>query len=466
MIDHKNFRRIVVFHRLLSRGALKLAVAGLVFAAVLMSTAHAQRRVVVGSDDRKVDAAARAEIIDEVTEALNEVYIFPEKAAEMEELVRFKLKEGAYDDVTSLMAFSELLTRDLRAICKDRHLRVMPSAPRSETEEQGPSPDEERAQRLAEQRYRNFGFEKVERLAGNIGYIDLRMFADAADGGDTAIAALNFLAHCDALIVDLRQNGGGSPSMIQLISSYLFDEPQHLNSFYIRNTDTTRQFWTHALVEGPRLSDVPVYVLTSRFTFSAAEEFTYNLKNMERATIIGETTGGGAHPVEFRRFVDCGVEMSLPYGRAISPITKTNWEGTGIAPHIKVSAPEALDVARLEAMKKLVDQVTDGGKKKMIEWAMKTLEAARNPVSLSPGKLKPFVGVFGPRTITLEKGSLFYKRDNRPGYELVPMGGDLFGLNGLEYFRIQFVRDGSGKVSKLVGLYDNGLSDTNDRSGG
>jgi len=443
-----------------------VVVFGLLFAALLGSTAHAQRRVVVGSDERTVDAAARAGIVEAVTEALNEVYIFPDKAADMDELVTLKLKEGAYDHITSLMAFTEMLTKDLRSICKDKHLRVMPASDVPEDGDEGLSPDERRAQRLAEQRYQNFGFQKIERLDGNIGYIDLRMFADASEAGETAIAALNFLSNCDALIFDLRQNGGGSPTMIQLISSYLFDEVQHLNSFYIRKTDKTRQFWTQAQVAGPRLTDLPVFVLTSRYTFSAAEEFTYNLKNMERATIVGETTGGGAHPIEFRRIDEYEVEMSLPYGRAINPITQTNWEGTGIAPHIKVPADDALDAARLEAMKILVDTTTDEGKRKQLEWAMKTLDAVRNPVVLSESKLKPYVGVFGPRAIRLEKGSLFYSRDDRPEFELLPMGDDLFGLNGLEYFRIQFVRDSSGKVTKLVGLYDNGFTDTNERTGG
>ena len=462
----KNTRPVGLFRQFFLIRTFKPIVIGLLFAALVFATAQAQRRVVAGSDDRTVDAAARAGIVDAVAAALNEVYVFPQKAADMEELIRLKLKEGAYDHVTGLMAFTDLLTKDLRSICRDKHLRVMPAAPIAEEEGQGPSPEEERARRLAEQRYQNFGFYSVERLDGNIGYIDLRMFADASSAGDTAIAALNFLANCDALVFDLRQNGGGSPSMIQLISSYLFDEPQHLNSFYIRKTDETRQFWTQAQVEGPRLTDLPVYVLTSRYTFSAAEEFTYNLKNMERATIVGETTGGGAHPVEFRRFEEYQVEMSLPFGRAINPITETNWEGTGIAPHIQVPADEALDAARLDAMKNLVDKIADGGKRKQLEWAMKTLEAARNPVSLSEAKLKPYVGAFGPRSIRLKGGNLFYKRDDRPEFELVPMGDDLFGLKGLEYFRIQFVRDSAGNVTKLVGLYDNGLTDANERTGG
>jgi len=149
----------------------------------------------------------------------------------------------------------------------------------------------------------------------------------------------------------LRYNGGGAPSMIQLISSYFFAERKHLNSFYVRASDSWEHFWTQEEVQGPKLVDVPIFILTSGRTFSAAEEFTYNLKNMERATIVGETTGGGAHPVNGRNF-DFGtftITMSVPYGRAVNPTTGTNWEGVGVVPDIAVPADQALDKALQEA---------------------------------------------------------------------------------------------------------------------
>ena len=148
----------------------------------------------------------------------------------------------------------------------------------------------------------NFGFEKVERLKGNVGYIDLRGFTPAEFSAETIVAAMNFVANTDALIFDLRQNGGGDPATVALLSSYLFGpEPVHLNSLYWREGDTTHQWWTLPFVPGKRYAGKDVYVLTSKRTFSAAEEFTYNLKNLKRATIIGETTGGGAHPGGPRR---------------------------------------------------------------------------------------------------------------------------------------------------------------------
>ncbi|HEX9970740.1 MAG TPA: S41 family peptidase, partial [bacterium] len=362
--------------------------------------------------------------------------------------------------------FAEQLTKDLQSVSHDKHLRIRSMPPRDPNAATKPSPEEEKKQRLEQLRKDNFGFKKVELLPGNIGYLDFRYFADveSGDAGATAIAAMNFLAHADAIIFDMRQNGGGSPSMIQLISSYLFEESVHLNSFYIRKTDETNQFWTQGYVVGKKMPDVPVYVLTSSYTFSGAEEFTYNLKNMKRGTIIGETTGGGAHPVEGRVFEKLNVAMSLPFGRAVNPITKTNWEGTGIEPHIKVPAAEALMIARIEATKALMEKEQDEGKKLQLAWALKGLNAEKNPVKLDEKSLQVFAGVYGPRKIWLEDGALYYQRTDRPKYKLAPMGDDTFIVEGLDYFRIKFNKDAAGKVIEFVGMYDNGTTDSNPRS--
>jgi hypothetical protein len=274
---------------------------------------------------------------------------------------------------------------------------------------------------------------------------------------------MNFLAYADAVIFDLRQNGGGSPSMIQLITSYLLDEPTHLNSFYIRKEDTTKQFWTQAWVDGPKMSDALVYVLTSSSTFSGAEEFTYNLKNLKRGTIIGETTGGGAHPVDGRIFANLNVGMSLPFGRAVNPITGTNWEGTGVTPDIEVPQEKALDVAHLEALKALLEKADDPDVKRELDWAIEGKKAVLEPYTPPEGVLQDYAGVYGPRRIWIEDGELYYQRGENPRYGLTPMAADKFMIKSLDYFRIEFVRDDSGEVVKLVGLYDNGRTDAHER---
>jgi hypothetical protein len=256
--------------------------------------------------------------------------VFADTADKMAAAIQTRAKNKEYDAITSARAFAETLTKDLQAVSRTSTCACCTAEPMPER--RAPTP-EERARMLADERRRNFGFERVERLEGNVGYLDLRGFSGSPEAGETAIAAMNFLAGTDALIIDLRQNGGGSPAMIGLVSSYLFDDVQHLNDFYIRETDRTRQFWTSPYVQGRRYGkDKPVFVLTSVRTFSAAEEFTYNLKNLKRATIVGETTGGGAHPGGVRRISD-QFGIWVPNGRAINPITKTNWENGHRARH-------------------------------------------------------------------------------------------------------------------------------------
>ncbi|MEX2114665.1 MAG: S41 family peptidase, partial [Pirellulales bacterium] len=198
--------------------------------------------------------------------------------------------------------------------------------------------------------------EKVERLEGNIGYIQLRGFHPAELGGKAAAEAMQAVADTDALIIDLCTNGGGAPSMVALVCSYLFGpEPVHLNDLYFRPDDRTHQWWTLPYLPGDRYVGKPVYVLTSERTFSAAEEFAYNLKNLKRATIVGETTGGGANPGGRKR-LDDHFTMFLPSGRAINPITKTNWEGTGVTPDVAVPAELALKAAQLAALKAIIPE--------------------------------------------------------------------------------------------------------------
>ncbi|MGB7063020.1 MAG: S41 family peptidase [Candidatus Zixiibacteriota bacterium] len=449
---------------LLMRAQLCAFLILLLIPAGLLSTSARAQSAGQERPDKVIDASMQAEIIDSVTKALNEIYVFPDVAKKMEKHVRNQYKKKAYKDITSLAEFTQKLTEDLGQISHDKHLwvRFVPDEMMSMFEGDTLT-DEQKQRELEEKRRDNFCFKEVKLLEGNIGYVDLRCFSGATDAGPTAIAAMNFLAYTDAIIFDVRQNGGGSPSMIQLITSYFFPEPVHLNSFYIRKSDSTHQFWTQSHVQGPRMTDVDLYVLTSSYTFSGAEEFTYNLKNMERATIIGDTTGGGAHPIEVKPFQNLSIGMSLPFGRAVNPVTGTNWEGTGIAPHIAVPQEQALDVAHLEALKKLLEKTEDADRKAQLEWAIDGKDIELNPVAVEASQLQKYAGQFGPRRFWVEDGKLHYQREDRPAYKLIPMGDHKFMLDGLDYFRIQFVEDPTGQFNEMIGQYDNGQIDGNKR---
>ena len=299
----------------------------------------------------KIDAATRARVIDGAIANLNESYVFPETAKKMEEAVRARQKKGGYDSITDGDDFARTLTENFQEVSHDKHLRVDFSAARMPEMPSGPPSADTVAQYRKQMERVNCGFNKVEILEGNVGYLKFDFFADPDICGPTAVAAMNFLANVDAIIFDLRENGGGDPKMIALVSTYLFDTRTHLNDLWTRKGDSTDQYWTLPYVPGKRLDGKPAFVLTSKDTFSGAEEFSYNLKNLKRATIVGETTGGGAHPVNGHR-IDDHFMIGVPFARAINPLSKTNWEGTGVQPDVKVQAADALTTAQKLAAEK------------------------------------------------------------------------------------------------------------------
>jgi len=449
-------------------GLKKAACAFLVTLSVMLisNPATAPCQPLPPDQDETIDAEIQAEMIDSITATINRIYVYPDMAEKMEQHIREKFKNGEYKDITSAMQFTVKLTEDLREICHDRHLGVRFMVLDKEQQKMLTDTiltEKQRQKQYEEYAYNNFAFKRLEHLPGNIGYIDLHGFNDAYYGGQTAIAAMNFFANVDALIIDLRENGGGSPSMIQLISSYFFEDPVHLNSFYIRERDTIQQFWTQAYVQGKRLTDVDLYILTSSYTFSAAEEFTYNLKNLERATIIGETTGGGAHPVSSFYFENLNLGVRVPFGKAINPISGTNWEGVGIEPDIQTSKENALEVARLEAMKKILDGTSDEERRENLEWNIDHLNAILNPAAVDTSLLKRYAGSYGPRQVWYEDGELWYQREDRPKYRLIALSDDTFIMEDVDYFKLQFARDESGKVSEIIGHYQGGYKDNSPR---
>ncbi len=315
-------------------------------AIVAMSLAGAPARQPETPAGPPLTPELRFETVQAACSALQEAYVFPEVADEMAASVRARLSAGDYDAITTEAALAARLTDDFRAVSRDMHLRVRVAPQRSEA----PAPRADRGSPARE----NYLFRRAEVLDGNIGYIRFDGFLEGPGAEKTASAALAFVAHCDALVFDMRCNGGGSPEMIRYITSYLFDEPTHLNDMIDRDGNIVEEYWTLKDVPGTRFApDLPVYVLTSSRTFSGAEEFSYNLKSLKRATIIGETTGGGAHPTRAVRLNDRFI-IGVPFMRASNPITRTNWEGKGVEPDIAVPAAEALDRALEEARRAIL----------------------------------------------------------------------------------------------------------------
>ena len=327
------------------------------------------------SPDILLDDAARTRVIDELLKKIGSVYIFPDVAQNMERAIRARQANKEYDTVTGGREFAAILTKHLREVCKDGHLGVEYSAASLPRESEGKPPTPEDVNQFRETgRRRNYEFKKVERLDGGIGLLQLDAFYPGEWIGDTAAAATSFLANSEAIILDLRQNHGFAPTGGTLLCSYFFKEETRLSDHYNRSEDKTRQYWTYPVVPGANLADKDLYILTSSQTFSAPESFAYDMQVLKRATIVGETTGGGAHGTAPYRITDHFI-AGIPFSRSINPVTKTDWEGVGVKPDVAVPADRALLTAHLLALKQALKR--HRGDQKLAEGLERTIAAKK-----------------------------------------------------------------------------------------
>ncbi|MFD4764378.1 S41 family peptidase [Streptomyces sp. NPDC058439] len=290
-----------------------------------------------------------APVIDETTRLLIEHYIFPEISEQLTGLLQRRLAEGAYD-VDGAEELARLVTADLQSVNGDRHLRLKYHA--------DPVPAEQGAATLAAMR-RDFdtslgGAPRVELLSGGVAVVELAPALFPLEwAAEPLSAALTLASRSRALIVDLRANLGGAPDTVAFVCSYLLDERTHLNTMYWRDDERHEQSWSLPHVPGARFGgSKPLYVLSSGRTFSGGEELTYDLQQLGRAVVVGERTGGGAHPREGWT-VHPHLEATIPVGRAINPVSGTNWEGTGVQPDIPCAAADSLDRAHALALTRL-----------------------------------------------------------------------------------------------------------------
>ena len=305
----------------------------------------------------KLSASERAEALHTLEAKLSAHYVFPDVAARIN--ATLPAKDGTYAGAANANELAELLTRDLRTVGNDKHFRVFydPDFHASEAPDAIPSA-QDMARRRVEAAEVAFGVEKVQRLPGNVAYVELRGFGPTEFVTSAYASTLALVQGSDAMILDLRRNGGGLPTSVALWMSYFFaqGDERHLNDIYTRSTDETQQFWTSAAV-GERYAK-PVYVLVSPRTFSGGEECAYDFQTQKRATLVGETTGGGANAGD-RFALGHGLVVNIPTARAINPVTHTNWEHVGVKPDIAVPAAEAQQAAYVAILRQQVARVTD-----------------------------------------------------------------------------------------------------------
>jgi hypothetical protein len=323
-----------------------------------------------------IDNQTKSQTVDALVKAMNDEYYFPDIAKQVESALKAKLSSGAYGGITEGPAFAKALTDDMNALCHDAHLRVRFSddlLPQRKDRDLPSAQEIEQGKHF--EKVMNSGFMKVERMAGNVGYIELVEFGDPDLAAGPIRAAMDFVSNTDALVFDIRKNGGGDPATVRLLCSYLFDaEPVHLNDIYGDKGKAKKEFWTLKSVPGNRYVGKDIYILTSLHTGSGAEEFAYDLQNLHRATIIGESTWGGANPGHLARLND-HFNAFIPVGRAMNPYSKTNWEGTGVQPDLKVKQEDALREAHHLALTKLLEKASSDDERQRLQRAIDSIKS-------------------------------------------------------------------------------------------
>jgi len=375
-----------------------------------------------------IGPADQDKIIDKIAEILEAKYIHAEVAHEMVAMME-KNRED-YHALTQHRTFAERLNHDLFAVSKDHHVRVLYT---------GPGVDAMSAFFTAESNYK---FVKAETLPGNIGYLRMDEFSTHEEVREVAEAALAFLANTDALIIDLRFNRGGSGDLATLILSYFFEKPTVINEYFYRWSGKSSHYKTHKKVAGRRLVGKPLFVLTSRYTASAAEIFANTVKTFELGTLVGEKTFGIANVADFTA-VGQGFSLLFTHGEDKNPITGTNWQGTGITPDVACDLDEAPAQAHRLAWSQVSDQQNG------TPWSARAMSAFFNPVP--PENLATLAGQYGGTTVLVKDGELFMQKEHYPAYRLRPIGDATFVLADTEgSFLLSF------RADRLITTYANG----------
>ncbi|MBS1766895.1 MAG: S41 family peptidase [Acidobacteria bacterium] len=304
--------------------------------------------------------------VEALCKAFRARYVFPDVADKVAEKLAAKAGTGGYDGAATDADFAKALGKDLRDQSQDLHCRVTvdPEIKVAEDDDKPPTKDEV-AQARKEMSSFGYGITRLERLPGGVGYLELRGFGPSYAVASAYDAAMTLLSGSKAIILDLRRNGGGEPESVAYLLSHFFAEGdvRHLNDLYFRPSGRTQQYWTSAVASR---YEGPVFVLTSPRTFSGGEECAYDFQTQKRATLVGETTGGGANPGGMVP-LGSGLAVFIPTGRAINPITKTNWEHVGVKPDIAVPASDALKTAWAAVVKEELKDAKDPEEKAELE---------------------------------------------------------------------------------------------------
>lgn len=404
-------------------------------------------------------------LIDSLTNQIIKYYVFKDAAIKVNSYIKKRFKEGHYNNIKDPHALAGALTSDILFIHRDEHFHLEYN-PQMANELLGNIDDVPKmvAMRLRQEKEKNFGFKKAEILNGNIGYLEISAFSRLNGySKSTADAALKLLSNSRALIIDLRYGIGGSPDMVNHIISHFFKVPTHVVDIFIRSENATLPYYTVPDSSYGVLTEIPIYILTSYKTFSAAEGLSYELQALKRATIVGETTRGGAHTVTYRP-LSSGFVCDIPFGRATSPLTKRNWEKTGVVPDLKVPAERALEIAETKIFEEAFNKAKDSSEIKSLKWQLELVQSINHPVQLDTATFNSFTGLYGAYAISYSYGVLYYQKTGKAKFPLIPMTTSMMRVKGNDTFTVEFYKNYFGKITRIATRYDDGRVEYADRT--
>jgi hypothetical protein len=409
----------------------------------------------------KITKSQQEVILKEVCEKLEKYYTNSEIGAKLSKVLIEKFEKGGYSENVVPEKFTEVLNEDFYETSGDKHLKIIydPEEVKelSKVKTEGGLPETE----IRSDRLKNFGFKDLRILDGNVGYMNISDFCPVKYAGEKAVTAMNFFSDCNSLVIDLRQNGGGSDDMVTFLASYFVDSDEAVvfNISYSTVDGSYYPSMTSSYLPGKKRANIPVYLLTSSATASAAEAFATIMKGYNKnVTIVGRKTRGAENPVNH---LAVGTEyvLRIPSWRKIFSGMNATWEGKGISPDINVEENKALSTAHLEALKKMLGSAKDKVERDHYQWAYDGVKALLEPFPVDEKILRSYQGKYGNRNIYYGNGNLYYDRER---LKLIPIVDDYFLVESIDYFRIKFIKE-NGRVIAFERIFIYGYSSRHTR---
>lgn len=413
------------------------------------------------SAQEKLSESEQKSIIATLCSKLEKLYPVTEIGIKTSLNILKYYESGKYSDYTLLPEFMQHLNDDLDSLSKDSHLGIIyDPAMVSEIQKENDTGVKGKSYAdliSASERWNNFGFKELKILEGNIGYLNLQMFFSLKYAAETAVAAMNFFSNCNSLIIDLRINGGGWDDMVTFLVSYFMDKNDDIIFSITHSTLDSSYFASvpSVYVPGKKLTNIPIIILTSKSTASAAEAFTNIMKHFSKNTlVVGETTAGAENPVDHIVLFG-GYLLRIPTWQKIYSYDNSAWEGAGLKPDIKAEPDTALNFAHMYLLHKLKEETTDETIKNRYQWYIEGINALNNPISISGNIMQSYSGIYGNRNIAYENNNLYYQYKGRTKRKMFVISNEYFLIEGLDFLRVKFIKE-NNKVTGLNEVYDDG----------